>query len=78
MCHIEEYFTPDQPSLHSMWKAVLEEIVSKPSVEEQRIVVSTIAYTVYDLTTVKVKSYKTDLAATISTDPEPHEDLMIC
>jgi hypothetical protein len=46
-----------------MWKAVVHSIKSKPSLEEQRIVLSTVAYTVYDLMTEKVKDYKAELAS---------------
>ena len=81
LCHIEEYFTEppaqaqtstaisSEVSLHSMWKAVFDSIESKPSLEEQRIVVSTVAYTVYDLMTEKVKDYKINLAVS-TTEPQ--------
>ena len=77
LCHIDEYFTkasaepPDNShstggagsSLHSTWKAVLDKVNSNPTLEEQRLVVATTAYTVYDLMTEKVKDYKTALVS---------------
>ena len=69
LCHIEDYFTETpitsekvSVSLCSMWKAVVHSIRSKPTLGEQRIVLSTVAYTVYDLMTEKVKGYKTEFA----------------
>ncbi len=72
-CHIEENFVSQteqtqttshqsQVSLHSMWQDVVKSIESKPSLKEQRIIVSMVTYTVYDLMTEKVKEYKINLA----------------
>ena len=54
-------------NLHSIWKDIVDEVKSNPSIEEQRIVVSTMAYTIYDLMTEKVKDHKVALAVSTET-----------
>ena len=81
LCHINEYFTEPMsgaPStstdagssganLHSIWKDIVDEVKNNPSIEEQRIVVSTMAYTIYDLMSEKVKDHKVALAVSTET-----------
>lgn len=63
LMHIEHYFTIDvkSDSCYSVWKSVMDNCDCDCSIEEQRIIVSTIAYIVYDDMTRKVKEYKSHL-----------------
>ena len=66
MEYIHEYFDDEKSaenhdhSPYSMWKALLENSGYPVVEEEQRIVVSSLAYEVYDKMTERVKNYKTD------------------
>lgn len=61
--HLESYFTPDT-CYHGQWNAMAEKC-SEPGcttlgLEEQHIVLASIAYSIYDIMTEKVKQYKLD------------------
>ena len=61
---IHGYFThlPNSSSSeerYDKWQTVIEKSKCSVSIEEQRIVVSTLVYAVYDLLTEKVNEYKT-------------------
>ena len=83
LCHIEEYFTEPSSSqsdanssmetiLHSQWAALVDSIHSKLTIQDQRIVVSTLAYFIYDLMTEKVKDYKESFASAVSVSDGPN------
>ena len=73
---IEEFFTApvpiDSDSCYSTLKLVTEKCKYEASVHEHRIVISTIAYIVYDIMTEKVKYFKSHLA----TETSSHELLV--
>ncbi len=70
LLHIEDYFVEtdsqtDQSQVKcdnycSTWKLVVEKCDCVCSIAEQRIVVSTISYIMYDIVTEKVKNHKMD------------------
>ena len=83
LCHIEEYFTEPsssqsdgnsnmETSLHSQWAALVNSIHSKPTIQDQRIVVSTLSYFIYDLKAEKVKDYKESFASAVSVNDGPN------
>ena len=83
LCHIEEYFTEPSSSqsdgnssmetiLHPQWAALVDSIHSKPTIQDQRIVVSTLAYFIYDLKAEKVKDYKESFASAVSVNDGPN------
>ena len=81
LIHIEDYFTdctdthavqePDTDSCYTAWKCVVDKYDCAFSIDEQRIVVSTIAYIVYDIMTGKIKDYKSSLSCTSTDDISP-------
>ena len=83
LCHTEEYFTEPsssqsdansnmETSLLSLWAALVDSIQSKPTIQDQRIVVSTLAYFIYDLKVEKVKDYKESFASAVSVNDGPN------
>ena len=75
--HIEDYFTETTPvvnpiSCYSVWKSVIEKCDCDCSIKEQRIIVSTVAYIIYDIMTGKVKEHKSQLPLPIETN-EAHD-----
>ena len=70
--HIEDYFTEptvtptasETSRCYTAWKTVMEECSDCAcDVGEQRIIVSTLAYIVYDIMTSRVKEYKSNMPA---------------
>ena len=61
-----------ETSLLFLWAALVDSIHSKPTIQDQRIVVSTLAYFIYDLMTEKVKDYKESFASAVSVDDGPN------
>ena len=66
--HIDDYFTEptstaSETNCYSAWKSVMDKCSSECAcdVGEQRIVVSTLAYIVYDAMTIRVKEYKSKM-----------------
>ena len=57
MTRINDHFS-EQEVCSVLWKNVLKKCKCVTTVEEQRIVISTLMYTVYDIMTDKVKRYK--------------------
>jgi hypothetical protein len=53
--HLEDYFTGVN-SFHEHWNNIMKD--HECVIEEQRIVLASIAYTLYDIMTEKVKEYK--------------------
>ena len=78
MNRINDYFV-ETDICSTLWKNVLKKCECVGTIEEQRIVVSSLMYIVYDIMTVKVKDYKmeagtdidTTLTATYALDEEP-------
>ena len=67
MEHIHGYFTVSdqtEENSYSHWQTVIMKCKCKVKINEQRIVISTLAYLVYDLMTEKVKDYKIKLTET--------------
>lgn len=64
MSHINDFFEDDDSSggCFRLWKNVTDGIKGIVSVEEQRIVISSLMYIIYDIMTAKVKEYKEDPA----------------
>ena len=63
LMHIEDYFTetttpPVSSDSYSVWKSVIDKCDCDCSIKDQRIIVSTIAYIVYDTMTEKEKDHK--------------------
>lgn len=71
--HINDYFIEPESNTecYDAWRKVMESSIhSTCTVEEQRIIVSTVAYMVYDAMTGRVKEYKIDLQADIADHKE--------
>ena len=77
--HIENYFTKPEAAdedvnLKSIWKSVCDSFATPPSLQEQRILVSTMAYSFYDIMTEKVRDYKMHLSSSVD---EPQVELPV-
>ena len=74
MEHVHSYFTcptetqSTQDTCYVVWHAAVDKCKCNVSDEEQRIVVSTLVYAVYDLMTDKVKDYKKGIDCSETTE----------
>ena len=68
--HIEIYFTKPEAGdedvdVKSIWKLVCDSFATPPNLQEQRIIVSTMAYIIYNIMTEKVTDYKIHLSSSV-------------
>ena len=63
--HIEEYMD-ESNNQGDLWKTIVSRVKDKIDKLEQRIIISTIAYHVHDLMSVKVKEFKKGITSEMS------------